>query len=554
MKNKITICFRAVPYFSKKIRRMKKCPPLLHTLPSLLALCLLLSTMACSAPSSESSATTDIELEEITIADIQAAYEAGTYTIEELTQAYLDRIEAIDQNGPALHSIIITNPDALEIARALDEELAAGNSRGPLHGIPVILKDNIDTQDKMPTTAGSRALANSHPLQDSYLTKQLREAGALILGKANLSEWANFRGQMSSSGWSGVGGQTKNPYVITRNPCGSSAGSGASVSANLTVLAVGTETNGSIVCPSHANGIVGIKPTVGLISRSGVIPISFTQDTPGPMARTVRDAAIGLAGMIGIDPADSKTLDSENKTYDDYTQFLKADGLAGKRIGVYTQPLGNHYKVDSLFAQAVAFMESQGAEIIELEQLVDGTAGRHSFQIMLYEYKDGLNKYFASLGPDAPIKSVEELIAFNQADSIELKHYDQRYLEMAQEKGPLEEEAYQEALSEMMRLSREEGIDKVMEENQLQAIIAPTGSPAWQTDWVNGDHFQLGSSSPAARAGYPNITVPMGFVDELPVGISFFGQAWTEPLLIEIAYGFEQGTKHRRAPRFLTED
>ena len=554
MKNKITICFRAVPYFSKKIRRMKKCPTLLHTLPSLLALCLLLSTMACSAPSSESSATTDIELEEITIADIQAAYEAGTYTIEELTQAYLDRIEAIDQNGPALHSIIITNPDALEIARALDEELAAGNSRGPLHGIPVILKDNIDTQDKMPTTAGSRALANSHPLQDSYLTKQLREAGALILGKANLSEWANFRGQMSSSGWSGVGGQTKNPYVITRNPCGSSAGSGASVSANLTVLAVGTETNGSIVCPSHANGIVGIKPTVGLISRSGVIPISFTQDTPGPMARTVRDAAIGLAGMIGIDPADSKTLDSENKTYDDYTQFLKADGLAGKRIGVYTQPLGNHYKVDSLFAQAVAFMESQGAEIIELEQLVDGTAGRHSFQIMLYEYKDGLNKYFASLGPDAPIKSVEELIAFNQADSIELKHYDQRYLEMAQEKGPLEEEAYQEALSEMMRLSREEGIDKVMEENQLQAIIAPTGSPAWQTDWVNGDHFQLGSSSPAARAGYPNITVPMGFVDELPVGISFFGQAWTEPLLIEIAYGFEQGTKHRRAPRFLTED
>ncbi len=533
---------------------MKKCPTLLHTLPSLLALCLLLSTMACSAPSSESSATTDIELEEITIADIQAAYEAGTYTIEELTQAYLDRIEAIDQNGPALHSIIITNPDALEIARALDEELAAGNSRGPLHGIPVILKDNIDTQDKMPTTAGSRALANSHPLQDSYLTKQLREAGALILGKANLSEWANFRGQMSSSGWSGVGGQTKNPYVITRNPCGSSAGSGASVSANLTVLAVGTETNGSIVCPSHANGIVGIKPTVGLISRSGVIPISFTQDTPGPMARTVRDAAIGLAGMIGIDPADSKTLDSENKTYDDYTQFLKADGLAGKRIGVYTQPLGNHYKVDSLFAQAVAFMESQGAEIIELEQLVDGTAGRHSFQIMLYEYKDGLNKYFASLGPDAPIKSVEELIAFNQADSIELKHYDQRYLEMAQEKGPLEEEAYQEALSEMMRLSREEGIDKVMEENQLQAIIAPTGSPAWQTDWVNGDHFQLGSSSPAARAGYPNITVPMGFVDELPVGISFFGQAWTEPLLIEIAYGFEQGTKHRRAPRFLTED
>lgn len=533
---------------------MKKSSYIFQRLPILLAVCLMFTLVSCVNPEQEQSAASSIELEEITISDIQAAYAAGTYTIEELTQAYLDRIEAIDQNGPALHSIIVTNPDAITIAQELDAELQAGESRGPLHGIPVILKDNIDTKDKMPTTAGSRALANSFPLQDSYLATQLREAGALILGKANLSEWANFRGQMSSSGWSGVGGQTKNPYVITRNPCGSSSGSGASVSANLTVLAVGTETNGSIVCPSHANGIVGIKPTVGLISRTGVIPISFTQDTPGPMARTVRDAAIGLAGMIGIDPADSKTLDSENKTYEDYTQFLNEDGLAGKRIGVYTQPLGNHYKVDSLFVQAVDLMKSKGAEIIELEQVVDGTAGRHSFQIMLYEYKDGLNKYFASLGPAAPIKSVEELIAFNEADSIELKHYDQLYLEMAQEKGDLEEEAYQNALSEMMRLSREEGIDKVMTENNLQAIIAPTGSPAWQTDWVNGDHFQLGSSSPAARAGYPNITVPMGFVDELPVGISFFGQAWTEPLLLEIAYSFEQGTKHRRAPRFLTED
>lgn len=533
---------------------MKKCPTLFACLPSYLLLLLLLTLLSCTPTQTAPSSNADIELEEITIADIQAAYTAGTYTIEQLTQAYLDRIEAIDQNGPALHSIIITNPDAIIIAKALDAELQAGESRGPLHGIPVILKDNIDTQDKMPTTAGSRALASSFPLQDSYLAQQLRAAGALILGKANLSEWANFRGQMSSSGWSGVGGQTKNPYVITRNPCGSSSGSGASVSANLTVLAVGTETNGSIVCPSHANGVVGIKPTVGLISRSGVIPISFTQDTPGPMARTVRDAAIGLAAMIGIDPNDSKTLDSENKTYDDYTQFLNADGLSGKRIGVYTQALGNHYKVDSLFAQAVAFMKSQGAEIIELEQGVDGAAGRHSFQVMLYEYKDGLNNYFASLGPNAPIKSVEELIAFNQTDSIELQHYDQRYLEMAQEKGSLEEEAYQEALSEMMRLSREEGIDKVMNDNQLQAIIAPTGSPAWQTDWVNGDHFQLGSSSPAARAGYPNITVPMGFVDKLPVGISFFGQAWTEPLLLEIAYAFEQGTKHRQAPRFLTTD
>jgi len=442
----------------------------------------------------------------------------------------------------------------LAIARQLDEERAAGQSRGPLHGIPVVLKDNIDTHDKMPTTAGSRALANSFPQEDSYLVKQLRAAGAIILAKANLSEWANFRGEMSSSGWSGVGGQTKNPYVITRNPCGSSAGSGVAVSANLTVLAVGTETNGSIVCPSHANGIVGIKPTVGLISRSGVVPISFTQDTPGPMARTVYDAAIGLSGMIGIDEADSKTLASENKTYADYTQFLKKDGLAGKKIGVYTQPLGENFKVDSLFAQAVAYFESQGAEIIEIDEIAARKAGGLSFQVMLYEYKDGLNKYFASLGPDAPIKDVNELIAFNEADSIELQHFNQRYLEMAQEMEGVDTDGYRETLSEMLRLSQAEGIDRVMDEHGLQAIIAPTGSPAWQTDWVNGDHFQLGSSSPAARAGYPNITVPMGFVDELPVGISIFGQAWTEPLLLEIAYAYEQGTKHRKAPRFLAED
>ncbi|MEL7248263.1 MAG: amidase [Bacteroidota bacterium] len=533
---------------------MKKCYLVNQLFLAAVSLLFILSLTSCATQSEGAKGSSSIELEEITIADIQEAYAAGTYSIEELTKAYLDRIEAIDQNGPALHSVIITNPDAITIAQELDAELQAGSSRGPLHGIPVILKDNIDTHDKMPTTAGSRALANSFPLQDAFLTKQLRAAGAIILGKANLSEWANFRGQMSSSGWSGVGGQTKNPYVTTRNPCGSSSGSGVSVSANLTILAVGTETNGSIVCPSHANGIVGIKPTVGLISRSGVIPISFTQDTPGPMARTVRDAAIGLGAMVGIDENDSKTLDSESKTYSDYTQFLNADGLQGKRIGIYQAPLGNHYKVDSLFAQAVAFMKEQGAEIIELERLVDGIAGRHSFEIMLYEYKDGLNNYFASLGEAAPIKDVEELIAFNKADSIELKYHDQRYLEMAQEKGSLEEEEYQTALQEMMRLSREEGIDKVMEELDLQAIIAPTGSPAWQTDWTNGDHFQLGSSSPAARAGYPNITVPMGFVDEVPVGISFFGQAWTEPLLLEIAYSFEQGTKHRKAPRFLPAD
>ncbi|MEL6275374.1 MAG: amidase, partial [Bacteroidota bacterium] len=461
------------------------------------------------------------------------------------------RIEAIDKNGPQVNSVIQLNPDALSIAASLDEELKSGRSRGPLHGITVLLKDNLDTHDKMPTTAGSRALRNSFPLQDSYVAEQLRAAGAVILGKANLSEWANFRGEMSTSGWSGLGGQTKNPYDLTRNPCGSSSGSGAAVAANLATLAIGTETNGSIVCPSHANGIVGIKPTVGLVSRSGVIPISFTQDTPGPMAKSVADAAACLGAIVGIDKKDEKTLVSEEKFYRDYTQFLNKDGLAGKRIGLWTGPSGRNYKVDSLTNQAVAFLKSQGAEVIEIDRISIDNIGGASFEIMLYEYKDGLNKYFQSLGPNAAIKSLEELIAFNEADSVELLHFNQQYLEMAQAKGDLTDQAYLDALAKMNKGAREDGIDRVMNEHQLDAIIAPTGSPAWRTDWTNGDSFQLGSSSPAARAGYPNITVPMGFVDDMPVGLSFFGQAWTEPLLIEIAYAYEQGTTHRKAPQFL---
>ena len=486
------------------------------------------------------------------ITQIQMGYKDGTHTIKEVVQAYLDRIEEIDKSGPTLNSIIQVNPDAIQVAEELDIEMSEGKIRGPLHGIPVVLKDNIDTHDKMATTAGSRALMNSYPLKDSYVAKQLKDAGAIIIGKANLSEWANFRGQLSTSGWSGVGGQTKNPYVLSRNPCGSSSGSAVAVSANLTMLAIGTETDGSIVCPSHSNGIVGIKPTVGLVSRSGVIPISFTQDTPGPMARTVRDAAIFLGALVGVDSADEKTLASQGKFYRDYTQFLKEDGLKGKRIGLYKGPLGINYKVDTLVYQAVDFLKSQGAEIIEIDEISSGNVGDYSFEIMLYEYKDGLNKYFQSLGPDAPIKSVEELIAFNQSDSIELKYFNQRYLDMAQEKGDLTSEEYQEALAKMMKGSREEGIDRVMNEHDLDAIIAPTGSPAWKTDLINGDSFQLGSSSPAAQAGYPNITVPMGYIDELPVGISFFGRAWSEPILLEIAYAYEIGTKHRKTPKFLT--
>ena len=356
---------------------------------------------------------------------------------------------------------------------------------------------------------------------------------------------------MSTSGWSGHGGQTKNPYVLSRNPCGSSSGSAVAVAANLTMLAIGTETNGSIVCPSHINGIVGIKPTVGLVSRSGVIPISFTQDTPGPMARTVRDAAICLGTLVGVDSADEKTFTSEGKYYADYTQFLKEDGLKGKRIGLFKAPFGVNFKVDSIMMQAVGFMKEQGAEIIEIEEISKSGVGGHSFQVMLFEYKDGLNKYFQSLGPNAVIRNLEELIAFNSKDSVELRYFNQKYLEMAQGKADLQSEEYRDALNAMLKGSREEGIDKVMKAHQLDAIIAPTGSPAWKTDIINGDYYQLGSSSPAAQAGYPNITVPMGFIDELPVGISFFGAAWTEPVLLEIAYAYEQGTKHRQEPKFL---
>ncbi len=493
----------------------------------------------------------DFKFLEYEIAQISQGYRDGDFTVKEVVQAYLDRIEEIDQNGPGLHSVIFVNPDAIAIAEQLDKEMKEGKLRGPMHGIPVLLKDNIDTHDKMPCTAGSRVMANSFPLKDSFIAQKLREAGAVIIGKANLSEWANFRGELSTSGWSGLGGQTKNPYDLSRNPCGSSSGSAAAVSANLTMIAIGTETNGSIVCPSHSNGIAGIKPTVGLLSRSGIIPISATQDTPGPMGRTLMDAAICLGAMVGVDPADSLTLASEGKFHSDYTQFLKEDGLKGKRIGLFKEPFGINFKVDSLMMSTVAYLKSQGAEVIEVDKIADDKVGDWSFQVMLYEYKDGLNKYFASLGAGAPVKTVEELIAFNLRDSIELDHFDQKYLEMAQEKGDLNSPEYLEALKGMQKGMREDGIDRVMNEHKLDAIIAPTGAPAWKTDLTNGDAFHVGSSSPAAISGYPNITVPMGFIDGLPVGISFFGRAWSEPLLLEIAYGFESGTKKRRAPQFL---
>lgn len=491
---------------------------------------------------------------EMDITQIQQGYKAGTFSIKQVVQAYLDRIQQVDKNGPTLNSMIVLNPDAIRIAETMDSELKQGKAKGPLYGIPVVLKDNIDTHDKMPCTAGSRALKNSYPLKDSYVAKQLRAAGAIIIGKANLSEWANFRGQLSTSGWSGVGGQTRNPYILERNPCGSSSGSAVAVSANLTTVAIGTETDGSIVCPSQANGIVGIKPTVGLVSRSGVIPISFTQDTPGPMARTVKDAAICLGALVGVDSTDEKTLASKGKFFIDYTQFLKVDGLKGKRIGLFKAPYGINYKVDTLMNHAVEFLKSRGAEIIEIDEITNPKVDKYSFEIMLYEYKNGLNNYFKSLGKNAPVHSIEELIAFNKTDSIELKYFNQSYLEAALKKGDLSSQEYIDLLNKMLKGAREEGMDRVMNEQHLDAIIAPTGAPAWKSDLTNGDSFQIGTSSPAAESGYPSITVPMGFIDELPVGISFFGRAWSEPILLEIAYAYEQGTKHRKAPRFLTGD
>ncbi len=489
-------------------------------------------------------------LEEITIAQLGEGYKNGTYTIPQVIRDYLARIDAIDKNGPSLNSIIFINPDAMGIAGMLQKELEAGHWRGPLHGIPVVLKDNIDTHDKMPNTAGATVLRNSFPGTDSWVAVRLRDAGAVIIAKSNLSEWANFRASLSSSGWSGVGGQTRNPYELDRNPCGSSSGSGVAVSANLCAFAIGTETNGSIVCPSNNNGIVGLKPTVGLISRSGIIPISFSQDTPGPMGRTVADVAIALGEMVGIDPGDIKTLESEGRFYEDYTQFLRQDGLKDKKIGLLKGSMGFHSRVDSLMMQQVSWLKEQGVEVVDLDFELPKAVEDASFQVLLFEFKDGLNKYFRSLGADAPVNNLAELITFNLSDPVELRYFDQKLLELAQAKGDLESPEYLTAIAEMLKGTREEGIDRLIREYDLDALMLPTGTPAWKTDLVNGDLYLGGNSSLAAIAGYPNITVPMGFIDGLPVGISFCSTAWSEPVLIEIAYGFEQGTKVRRAPGY----
>ncbi len=491
-----------------------------------------------------------LPLNEMTIPQMLEGYRTHRFTVKEVVKTYLIRIDALDKHGPHLNSYIAVNPDAMKIADSLDRMLAAGKVKGPLFGIPVVLKDNIDTHDKMACTGGSRALKGSHPLHDSWVASRLRAAGAILIGKANLSEWANFRSSFSSSGWSGMGGQTKNPYVLDRNPCGSSSGPGAAVSANLAMAGIGTETDGSIVCPSNANGLVGIKPTVGLVSRSGVIPISFTQDTPGPMTRTVTDAAIVLGVLTGVDSTDSKTLASAGHAYRDYTPFLKKGILKGKRLGLYMPALGKDYKVDTLMYRAVRFLQKQGATVVKIGKVFPPGVESASFQVLLYEFKDGLNKYFRSLGPQAPVKSLKELIAFNQSDTVELKYFDQKLLLEAETKGSLDSPGYKKALDKIRKGSRKDGVDRIMDKYHLDAIIGPTGGPAWKTDLVNGDHFMVGCSSVAAISGYPSITVPMGYIQGLPVGISFFGRAWSEPLLIGMAYDFEQGTHYRKVPGF----
>jgi amidase len=508
---------------------------------------------AGSEPEPRAAEVKNFELEEITISQLQEGMKSGKFTARSLVEKYASRIDEIDKRGPAINTVLELNPDALAIADALDQERKAKGVRSPLHGIPVLIKDNIDTADKMMTTAGSLALLGSKPAKDSFVAQKLRAAGAVILGKTNLSEWANIRSSHSTSGWSGRGGLTRNPYALDRNPCGSSSGTGAGISANLCAVGIGTETDGSIVCPSSANGLVGIKPTVGLVSRSGIIPISHTQDGAGPMCRTVRDAAILLGALTGIDPEDSATTASQGKSYSDYAQFCDPNGLKGARIGVARKYAGFSDPVDALLEQSLDALKKAGATLVDpadIETL--GKFGDSEFLVFLYELKADLNAYLARLGPGAPVRTLKDIIDFNERNrQKEMPYFGQDTFIKSEAKGPLTEKEYLDALAKNHQLARVEGIDALMDKHKLDAIVAPTGGPAWLTDLVNGDAFSGGSSNAAAVAGYPNINVTAGFISGLPVGISFFGRAWSEPTLIRLAYAFEQTTKARQAPRFL---
>jgi amidase len=501
-----------------------------------------------SAPSTEERITTDAD--ERTIAELQAAFRKGT-SVSSVVHGYLTRVKAIDSRGPTLRSIIEVNPEAVSLAGALEHVHVP---HGPLFGIPVLLKDNIDTADRMSTTAGSLALLDSKPARDAFIVKRLRESGAVILGKTNLSEWANFRSTRSSSGWSGRGGQTRNPYALDRNPCGSSSGSGAAIAAGLATVAVGTETDGSIVCPSSANGLVGIKPTVGLISRSGIIPISATQDTAGPMARTVADAAALLTVLAGYDPDDPATLPLKDRPPVDYTRSLDPDSLKGVRIGVLRHFGGFHDKVDAIFEQALAALRAQGAVLVDPADIPDADKLDADEQIVLqFEFKAGLNRYLQTREGSGP-RTLADLITYNeQHANTEMPYFGQELFLQSNARGPLTDRVYLDARDRAGRRAGPAGIDAALAKDRLDVLVAPTLGPAWTTDLLNGDHFLGGGvSTPPAVAGYPHITVPMGAIDGLPVGLSFVGTAWSEGRLIGYAYAFEQATHARRPPKFRT--
>ncbi|MHA1836354.1 MAG: amidase [Candidatus Heimdallarchaeota archaeon] len=492
-------------------------------------------------------------MKEYTIDEIQELMKEGKLTAKKLTEDYFERINEIDKKGPKLNSIIEINPDALDIAEKLDEERKNGKVRGPLHGIPIVIKDNIGTADKMQTTAGSLALEGHVPFEDSFIAKKLREAGAIILAKANLSEWANFRSTRSSSGWSSRGGQTRNPYVLDRSPCGSSSGSGVAVAANLCSVAIGTETNGSVICPAHVNSVVGIKPTVGLVSRTGIIPISHNQDTAGPMARTVKDAAILLGVIAGVDSDDPPIIENGEPLPGEYTQFLDVNGLKDARIGVARNFFGKNNLVDKVLNDAIDKMKEAGATIIDptnfeiAKELSDA-----QFVVLLFDFKHDMNIYLAKYSNNPKIKTLKDLINFNKRNKEKvMPYFSQEIMVMAEEKGPITDKEYIEALENCRKFTREEGIDKVMKEHKLDAIVAPSGGAAWPVDLINGDHFTFGSSSPAAVSGYASITVPAGYVFALPVGLTFIGGPYQEPTLLKITYAFEQKIKIRQKPKFL---
>jgi amidase len=494
------------------------------------------------------------EIEEATILQMQEQMSSGNITSRWLVETYLKRIEEIDRQGPNINSVMELNPDAMKFAEVLDRERKEKGLRGPLHGIPILIKDNIDTHDKMMTTAGSLALLGNHPSRDSFVAQKLREAGAVIIGKTNLSEWANFRSSKSTSGWSARGGQTKNPYALDRNCCGSSSGSGAATAANLCAASIGTETDGSVVCPSSMCSLVGIKPTLGLISRSGIIPIAHSQDTAGPMTRTVADAAILLGALTGSDVRDPATQESRDRARTDYSQFLRKDGLKKARLGIYRKTFGSDEKVQALMDDLIREMQEHGAVIVDPVHLpTEEEFGDSELEVLLYEFKADLNAYLSNLAPDIAVHSLKELIEFNEKNAEkEMPYFGQDLFIQSEAKGPLTSKEYLDALEKNHLLSRAKGIDQVLQEHQLDAIVARTGGPPWLTDFVSGDHYTGGYSSASAVSGYPHITVPAGFAWGLPVGISFFASAYSEPTLIRLAYAFEQAVGARRRPAYAS--